>query len=423
MTLRVTASQLVGPTASGNKDFTAAGYRPKAMLFLTGNNASNNTTAGCDLSLGFVTGVAANAQVAASYNSQDNVATTATVRAIANAAHINTADFAGTGGNLKAGLTILGNGEFRANWNNADTASALTNCLALGGADIQFAQAGQFTTTTVTGDQVIKGVGFKPDLVIFCLTISASNTTSKNTTQFGFGAMDAAGNQWSISQRSRDSLATSDTDRAYSNVACINLTQTAADNFTQKSTFVSMNADGFTINHGTSAGLAMFTNFLAIKGGRWKVGTDTQKTSTGTQPTTGVGFQPTGVIFGTVCDTATDAIATSARFGMGWTDGTNQSAIFTGDTDNISPTVCNTTQSNSACLIMATEGASATPTINASAAISSFDVDGYTLNWGTADATARTFGYIAFGSTSTAEVGLISKSRLKPRPFAPGVAR
>jgi hypothetical protein len=41
-------------------------------------------------------------------------------------------------------------------------------------------------------------------------------------------------------------------------------------------------------------------------------------------------------------------------------------------------------------------------TTDAEADLNSFDADGFTLNWSTADATAREFIYLAFGSDAGA---------------------
>jgi hypothetical protein len=162
-----------------------------------------------------------------------------------------------------------------------------------------------------------------------------------------------------------------------------------------------MDSDGFTINQTVAAGVNSLVPYIAIKGGQWKVGTDTQKTSTGTKATTGVGFQPSGLILGSVCDTQTAGSAANARWSFGATDGTRSVATWTGDSDNVADAITNTIMSSTKAIVLATEGTSASPTTNAEAAISSLDSDGFTLNWSTADATARVFGYVAFGSNAS----------------------
>jgi hypothetical protein len=79
------------------------------------------------------------------------------------------------------------------------------------------------------------------------------------------------------------------------------------------------------------------------------------------------------------------------------TGSSNNVAVWTGDQDAAADSIADTIMSSSKCLVLATEGTSASPTTNAEAALSSFDADGFTLNWTTADSTARVFGYVAFG--------------------------
>jgi hypothetical protein len=58
-----------------------------------------------------------------------------------------------------------------------------------------------------------------------------------------------------------------------------------------------------------------------------------------------------------------------------------------GETDNVSPTVASRNLDRTKLIKMMTEGAS--PTVQAAADHVSFDSDGQTINWTTADATAR----------------------------------
>lgn len=95
--------------------------------------------------------------------------------------------------------------------------------------------------------------------------------------------------------------------------------------------------------------------------------------------------------------TTTGSIVDHARGCFGATTGASSNVCqWTGDQDaGAGATIANTIMSANKCLIMATEGTSATPTTQAEAALSSFDNDGFTLDWTTADSTARVFGYAA----------------------------
>lgn len=395
------ANQLTGPAATGNNATTDPGIQPKALFIWNGLQTATGAIADAQFNLGVASSTTT--ETAGGYNSDDNVATSDAVR-ITNTARLINSTAAGTAtNNLVADLTSFDFTGFTMNWSTLSTTSPLYNYLVIGGQDITAVKSGSFAANTTTGNQAITGVGFQPDVVFLFATLQSTSAASNNNSQYGFGVMDKNGGQWSVSQKAQNTVNPANTNRAFSNAAALVLTQTAADNFAHKVSFVSMDTDGFTVSVDVSVGLAIITGYMAIKGGSWKVGTDTQKTSTGTQAKTGVGFQPKGIIFGTVCDTGTDAVATNGRFGIGATTGTsNNVSIWTGDKDAVTPTVANTIMSSTKCIVIATEGASASPTTNAEAALSSFDSDGYTLNWSTADATARTFGYVAFGNNASA---------------------
>jgi len=83
-----------------------------------------------------------------------------------------------------------------------------------------------------------------------------------------------------------------------------------------------------------------------------------------------------------------DAAQAHARASFGWATGTSERASWwLGETDNVSPTVASRNLDRTKLIKMMTEGAS--PTVQAAADHVSFDSDGQTINWTTADATAR----------------------------------
>lgn len=402
--LTAKANQVAGASSTGSQTISDPGFQPKAIIVMNGQQASTGGAANAQMNVGIATPYTT--QFSSGYNSLDNVGTSDITRYNSSTNIINTLDAGATTNALIAPLTAFTNSGFTLNWTTLDTASPLLNYLALGGQDITNVYSGSVALNTSTGNQSVTGVGFQPDIVIFSGTIHASFAAQQNASQYFFGAIDASGNQWSVTQKSQHSSAAANTNRAFSDQAHVIMTQTAADNFAHKQSYVSMDSDGFTFNIGTAVGLASIVEFLAIKGGSWKVGTDTQKTSTGTKATTGIGFTPKGVIFGSVGDTGTDAVATNARLSLGFSTGaSNNVAIWTGDEDAADPMVANSYMTNSAAIVAATAGTSATPTVAALGKIDSFSSGTFTIDWTTADATARRFGYIAFGDNYVAPAG------------------
>jgi hypothetical protein len=120
-------------------------------------------------------------------------------------------------------------------------------------------------------------------------------------------------------------------------------------------------------------------------------GTDTQKTSAGTKSTF-LGFRPKAMIFATASQTTKNSnVATDGGMSIGFADGTNNVAIYGGGEDGSNPFNTNRYHADGSCLIMADY----TDTVNAEATCT-FTGDGFTLDWTTADATARDFIYLAF---------------------------
>ncbi|HVP26565.1 MAG TPA: hypothetical protein VMT26_02735 [Candidatus Bathyarchaeia archaeon] len=142
-----------------------------------------------------------------------------------------------------------------------------------------------------------------------------------------------------------------------------------------------------------------------------KKGTFTKATSTGSQVITGVGFQPKAIIFYWTRQTSYGELA-GVRMGYGYATnygGTYQNCGVAFASDDNAGT-SNTGRRNSVTysIIVLSSG---DPTMSAQARITSFDSDGFTLNWQTNEARADIIQYIALGGADlTARVGSFSLS-------------
>lgn len=391
--------QLAGGTTTGNLATTNPGLQPKALIAWNGLQTSNGAVADTQFSFGFGDTTATRRN--AGYNSDDNLATSDADRWFRNGDIIRNYIAGSTTSTLAASLTSLDPTGFTLNWGDVTVTSALYNYMAIGGQDIVATKVGDFTTATSGATQAITGVGFQPDIVFLIGNLQASSNVSNNNNNYSIGVMTPTG-QWAVGQRTLSAAATMNTARTFVTNRAFSLLSSATNTEFHGMSFASMDSDGFTLNIDTQGALGFFVGYLAIKGGQWKVGSETQKTSTGTKATTGVGFTPVGAMFAGACDTTTGP-DDHARLFFGATTGSSQnSAQWTGDQDNIPDSIANTIMSNTKCIVMATEATSASPTTNAEAALSSFDSDGFTLNWSTADANARNFGYVAFAGNAGA---------------------
>lgn len=129
-----------------------------------------------------------------------------------------------------------------------------------------------------------------------------------------------------------------------------------------------------------------------------KVGSFTKKTSTGAQAVTGVGFLGKAVIFFSVGSTAA---ATFSGNGLGpsvgmatgtGAGGTGQRAQATGSAD-----ASVTSAAQQQMVQRAIELLNSAGTIVGAATLTSFDADGFTLNWSVADANAYLISYVVIG--------------------------
>jgi len=401
MAISVKTNNLTGPASTGNSSSTDPGFQPKGLLIWNGVQTATGASSDAQFSIGVASSTTT--ENSGGYNSNDASASSDVVRIFSTTDVIRNTTAGATTLNLVATLTSFDATGFTLNWGTLATTSPLYNYLALGGADITNVNTGNFAANTSTGNQSVTGVGFQPNVIILFANLNTTSTQTNNNSCFGIGVATSSTERWAIAVGMQNGQATMNNRRAFYDNVCFMHPAAGSNNVEATADFVSMDTDGFTINWTDAPGQADLIGYMAIRGGQWKAGVDTQKTSTGTKATTGIGFTPSGVLFGSVCDTNNNTIVDNARFMVGCTDGTRNTTVWTGDSDNVPDSIANTITSSTKCLVMATEAVSASPTTQAEANISTLDSDGFTLDWTTADATARDFGYLAFGSNAKTE--------------------
>lgn len=275
--------------------------------------------------------------------------------------------------------------------------------LAIGGSAVE-AKVGAFDMTTSAGTQAVTGVGFTPKLVLFSAgTDSTTEGFSGSNTRFALGAMTAAA-QWCMTSFGQDNLNPSDeqgvgrTDAALVRIGnALTTTMLAARS--------SLDADGFTINKSTAPGANLRCGYAAL-GGAGLLAEATafnQPTSTGAQAVTGIGFQPEAELFVSAGRAANTTPTGSTRSIVGAAiSSSNRRVMWTGAVDNLATTQTGYLNNETSAITHATPGAGS-PTTAAVADFVSQDADGFTLNWTSADATARQNFAIAFGSVAVSD--------------------
>jgi hypothetical protein len=373
-------------TSTGDQSITGVGFTPKFVMFWGTRQTSTGYAAGIQFFQGVATG--ASEQWAHAAASDDAAANANAGRTLDTAACILGSSNGTPTADLVAALTTFDVDGFTINISNAPTGAYIVHYLALGGASFT-AKAG--TINSGTGSVAYTGIGFT--VTGLMLAGSASGVHAN----FNFGWSSGASNEASMAYRERDAQAAADCvssqygDRTLDSV---NSSNTASFRVAEVTAFGS---DGFTLNW-TTGGAAFAWPYVAFGGESVYVGIETQKTSTGTKATTGVGFEPAGILlFSTGRVNSASVIDGDSRFSFGGASAVGAEgstwirsvdAALTMDTDQRTVT--------DKIIGFADSG---TTTV-AEADLSSFDSDGFTLDWTTADGTAREFSYMAFGPAS-----------------------
>lgn len=390
---------LTVPAATGNQSTTGVGFQPKCVFFWGNGQSSDALLQGAAAKApnGYFQGIGvSSSQRVAGTESDDgvtanNTATDAT-KCIKRISGVTTT--------FAADLVSLDADGFTVNFTTANATAFVINYLALGGADLTNVALVSITSGSATGNAAKTGVGFQPDVVLF---LGADNGASNNSLNVGLGKSSSARGTSSQAANATTGGRVQSTSKCYTNLDGGASVRCEAD-------LVSLDADGFTVNWTTANATTHAVYALCLKGGSFKVGAFLQKTSTGTQAYTGIGFQPTGLLSFSVGQTAAAAIGSIQYLMTAAASATNKRACLWYNAGV-----------NAACALdranahISYADASNPPTTQAIADLSSFDSDGFTLNYSAADATARETIYLAFGNaasvTAAQQIGIFDQQQ------------
>lgn len=397
--LSVKQGTIVKNTAAGAQAITGVGFQPKAIIFYWTKQTATGYLASYSAGYGFAAAGAPITMAAVSIQALDNQATTDANNYHSNAAAIAIQNTASGGALNNLGtITAFGADGFTLNWSAAGQADRISY-IALGGSDITNAKVGTTSMFALTGNSSVTGVGFQPNTA-FLLSSINGNTLNTVTASlrtgltFGFMSTTSGTTQGSLSIGNRDArTATGYIGGVWRNNGYTNLRATAAD---VQATFSTWDADGFTMNATAAPNGAHNVSWLALQGGLFKLGTLVQPTATGTQAITGLGFQPLAAIFASAnLNSASGTVSTTTAKQSFGAAAATQTGQWIGSAGTINSDE-NMNSSSTAAITLAT----GPTTTNAVASLSTFDADGFTLNW-TADATARNVLYVAMGTACT----------------------
>ncbi len=253
---------------------------------------------------------------------------------------------------------------------------------------------GTFRSPVVNGSQVVTGVGFRPKALLIWSANTAQTPPEFNDFNYWSAGLTDGTSHMALTSVSFDAQATSDMSQGITTSAIVTSEDTAGTQ-QHRATLTTFSADGFTLDWTNIFGSeARHYVYLAIGGANVsaKVGSFNSNTATGAQAVTGLGFQPTGVIFMPVQNAVTseDRLTYPA---VGYADGMNQGASYVFSQDGAAVAVTKRYQRTDKCVAL---GGVTDGSVLAEASLTTLDATGFTLNWSTAPASALRVFYLAF---------------------------
>lgn len=382
-------------TVNGIVDENGAAFTPKAVILWTSYATADVTFAdGYTFGLGVTdSGLSGSASVAA----DDNVAAQQAACAVSTGMAVMNAPAAATATRVGAWVSF-GSGEFVINWTTADGAAPIYHYLALGGDDLT-ADVVSYALATVRSATAASVV---PSAWVAVAGASTAVSAIMQASLIGLKADGTYGQ--GVSQVYVDDNQNPSVCRRFQRDGRSIILGTVEN---------SVNALGAEDAFGTAYSAASGTNSLTRKvlllGGVLAASAaGLQPAATGNQAISGLGFRPKCVIIMSVAAAANAGTTpdNDANICIGACDRTRSGYALTVSTTAVTPSVSVKYSDAAGMLAAVTANATAgSSTIDAEAVLQSIDADGFTLNWTTADATAREYIWLALGDVPAAASG------------------
>lgn len=406
-------------TKSGTSNVITTAFQVKALILFGHNVESETTTSAFTAHGGMTVGISdGTTHYCAGWMDEDAAATSDAYAYWNNKvwATFTTA----TGVVMDTGVASFGGStDFTITWTNGGTPKTpIIHYIAIGGSDITNSIVLQKDCTrTTVGNQGYTGAGFLPDFAFFLTpgygisATSATTSTDAAAACMGYGCAKSSTARWSTAIVAEDNKATSDTWRYQRTDRCLTHLDPNTGTVLLDADFVSFDSDGYTLNWATIT-VALATQdhaVLLLKGGVWDVGSLNQPAVTGNSDTVlTTGAAPAAVFLSSFCNIAATVSTANARLSVGALDASAQGSSWTGSVDaNATAEVTASREKTDKCVVLATENATHTSsTIQAEAqlATNGLAVPGqFTLNWTTADATARQVVWWSVGTAVPSE--------------------
>jgi hypothetical protein len=299
---------------------------------------------------------------------------------------------------MEASVTSFDSDGLTANFLIAPASGFLWPWFALGGdvtAKVVVANTGIIDGGTI--DLASAGFGTPACAIITSSDFQSGNTTPGAT--ISVGATDGS-SQWSVGYGSQDAALDANVMSTIRDDQVITLPEdTALGSRSVEAVFNSWITDGVRLTVTNAPPSATQVCAVLIKGGNWKVGTDTARTTNGTKTTSGLPFIPQFGLFagsGTPLINTTYTDANAGRCTIGFVGAGSQRGISWHDVDAAATMQVEQSMYDDRVLRFhnADGGTLGDATITLSGAAGSFDA-----GWTGVSGTAYPFGYVVGGGT------------------------
>ena len=197
--------------------------------------------------------------------------------------------------------------------------------ILLGGDDILQVTTGDFTEPAAAGNFDVTTVGFEPSIVFFMggrATVDGQTTWTHAQLSFGVGMNERGGKPgdqsgcWHVDGRAEDAVGTTNCAGAADSANVLQVLQPTSDVREYALEWIQSLANGFRLNQRAASAGGKFVDFLAIRGGGWKVGRGTTKTTATAFSLAQLGFIPKGLIVASVGEAEDAPAAVHAHLRM-----------------------------------------------------------------------------------------------------------
>jgi hypothetical protein len=401
------------PTVTGNANFAhGLGETPKVIIIFGAQEDGN--TAYAQLQIG--AGISSTKRFSASFGNHNGSAATDSARRFTTTRVLDMQDKTSGAFDYSVDLVSMDSTNVVLNVvTAAGSAGFKFAILALGGADLEV-DVGTFDTGAVTGNLAVTHAAVAGTKAVLFVTTASLTPTSTADARFGWGVALSSTLRRAVGFSSDDGITDTDTGGTFKTDKCVSVPNFDGATVHTELDFVSFDSSTqFTVNR-TTITTDVTIGYIVLGGlAQFDLQTITQPGATGNQALT-TGFLPEFELFGG-WGKASSGISVDAHMNTGVAvSSTSRVAAATHEDDAATTAVAVGNRSEARC-IANISGTSSPPTLESAADFVSQDASGYTINWSTVDATARTQWALAVGAAEAASSG---NARYNERVFKLG---